>query len=915
MIYEKGQKYVFDVKGSRRTGNSNYFAIEVNGAEQYVKAYEFQKSHVPTVIQCISKGLNEHGRPVFMQDIASLISQLYQVGDVGDFRIKSQPGSRDFYEVTDENGFCFRLVGYGNRKYYTNQMVRCRITFINMVRVEMEPMPDEESVSIPFYDLQRVAGLDREGRVSMRLAMLLLKTKSFQKSRKQYNEGNPLWLITALKVIDSQLELFRHPGKLSGRYRLLEAYISICRNLVEDSNYLVSAAEAEIAEYQSLLSGMIERAEDLRYAAKLYEEGKDDEFISATLEKLYVSGYLYSPSRQMRVIRLLLAMYPHQTVLAYMRRLMEIMREQHANSRFLRVFSRDLSGMLEIYIEEVATKKESVIAGHPEMLETMIRALAVRLLLESTDDRNNIDYPIHQSMLYRYASLLVPDNEKMESLTYKAYEALFGSFSRIPDFTWKDVADVKGLSNKLAESIPALSSPSGEPLCFIGSGQRCVACGRMITLMPEITELEVHNVIPEGIFTSTKVRIMLSEKIQSIAKGDMKEWKLMWHEIYCAMFSESNNSNNCLNQCRMPNPGDDVMVRIVGPSEGNPYEYVCKIEEEKYWGSGTINPAKQIVSYNVRVSPDWYLDRISGRPYLLRATVERIDPNGHIRFSMRKGIAEFNVETLDCDVKNLVMISRVDEHQYLGITRGGVTMFIPREEQTPLLRLGDFIIADIESVHSDGNVHGRIVGRAYESFDRSEAFSNLVSDYADGMLYEGVIDDEPEIVQKEFVEMPKAYMRELIRVTHRKGMMQTSLPIIYSYMALARIFAKILGDEALERYYIRRMDILYILSKMNSGEIVDPEELQRFMDSDSDLNTIFPGLTDNLERLRIINCLDRADTEEYLWQTLCETKDLFTNNIARVVLAHNLLSDTNSAALRKQLRDKIFWLVSTQKNR
>lgn len=155
MNFEKGNKYMFKVRGKRQSGATTYFLIDANGAEYTVKAYEFQKKKMPDEIYCLCKGVSEHGKPAFMQDIATLLARLYKVGDVGDFRVKSQPGNRGYYEVVDENDFCFRLVNYGDEKFYNNQMVRCRITFMNMVRVEMEPATGMRGVSIPFLTCRR----------------------------------------------------------------------------------------------------------------------------------------------------------------------------------------------------------------------------------------------------------------------------------------------------------------------------------------------------------------------------------------------------------------------------------------------------------------------------------------------------------------------------------------------------------------------------------------------------------------------------------------------------------------------------------------------------------------------------------------------------------------------------------------
>lgn len=915
MGFEKGQKYTFPVRGSRRMGPNLYYGIDVNGTEQYVKAYTFQKREAPVQLKCICKGINEQGRPTFMQDIASLIAELYKVGDEGDFKVRTQPGNKGYYEVTDENDFCFRLVGYGTEKFYIGQMVRCRITFINLVRVEMELATGYRGVTIPFYDMNKLCDLDTTKTATPRLLCGLFNTNAFTRVSKQYEEGNPLWVMSALSTVKEHMYDMLQRNGLEFKMRLLGAYLDICTNLLENSDYLAHAAQSETEQYQNELAEMIQSAKDMVYALELVYTGKYQDYVSDLLKKLKMSGYIYNPNGRMLVLCSICALSTQRTLSGIIRMLFDVIREQYQNIRFLRVFSRPFIRILDIYVDGYSRRQAGMLhVGDTGELEQIIKALALRLLLAEGESETDDTYKIYQSMLYRYVSMYMPQAENVESLTYKAFEALFGSYTRWSDYTWKALSDMSVLCEKLASSMPALSGEDSEKLSFTGSGVRCIIQGHHIQIRPEIRSREVHNIVPEGIFVSTPVSVMLEDDIPVPQPGaSLQEYQRMWNEIYRSLFRPEDADKVTVHRRRMPEVGDEVMVRVIGPSSSSPYEYICRIEEKDFWGSGTINPTKQIVAYNVKINQHSFVDKATGHPYLLKATVERIDANGNIVFTMRPGIARFNTETLDADVRNLVVISRVDQHQYLGITRGGVTMFIPRDETTPQLYLNDYIVANIVSIYPDGNVQGAIAGRAYESFDRTEAFENLISDYADGHLYYGPDNAEDiELINEPLHKVSSAYVRELIWVVDRKGDMQKSLPVRYSYMAVARILARMLGDRQMERFYLQRMALVMVLNNFGDTGKIDGLTMNILLEDSRNLMDSYPELEAKYNQLKIVNSLDDAESMEYLWETSRKGIDPLTRRLASLVLAHNLLDDEDTAILKYKLRTDIYALMNLE---
>ena len=113
MEYEIDKQYIFPVKEKKVVNGSLFYVINANGYECEVKAFESQRGTNPTNITCLFKGYKNEKEPVFRQDFAVLISQIYKVGEVYEFKVKNDINAFGYYEVTDKNGFIFRLVDYG----------------------------------------------------------------------------------------------------------------------------------------------------------------------------------------------------------------------------------------------------------------------------------------------------------------------------------------------------------------------------------------------------------------------------------------------------------------------------------------------------------------------------------------------------------------------------------------------------------------------------------------------------------------------------------------------------------------------------------------------------------------------------------------------------------------------------------
>lgn len=296
----ENKKYRFSVKGSESVSSGKpRFIIEVNGYECSVKMFDFQKGKdKPTVLDCIFKGYNESREPLFIQDVAPLLKQLYQVGGTYDFRVKSDHSSIGYYEVVDKNGFIVRLTKFGKNKVYVNQSIKAKVSSIEQNRVELELVTTKKQEGILLLSPEQLVDLDSVNVIDKRLTLfLLLRLPLFMEARNQYENGNALWVITAIDALDKHLADWLN-SDLKHKRRLLLSYYSICVNLLEKSDFLKGSTEEERIEYQKRISLALTHAEDYLHALKLLKEERNQMYIDENLSSLKNSGYLYQQEFQ-----------------------------------------------------------------------------------------------------------------------------------------------------------------------------------------------------------------------------------------------------------------------------------------------------------------------------------------------------------------------------------------------------------------------------------------------------------------------------------------------------------------------------------------------------------------------------------------------------------------------------------------
>lgn len=592
---EQGEKITFPVRGSKVVGGNLYFQIFSRGREYDVKAFEFQRQNRPQRLQCIVKGMDQSGDPIFMQDIAAIIPQIYTVGHTYEFRIKTDLNSAGYYEVADWNGLMFRLYPGHHDRLHLNEVVKCRVKDINLVRMDLE-LVSGKNRGIPLYTVEEFIALDSTGLGMGRyLRRLFGVLPELAESREQLAAGNPLWVITVADAVARHLTEWLNapsardfrPGARKRPHRrtpMLKSFNSICTNLLENSSYLRQCTPHERVEYQDRLNKIITHTSDYVSALEKIIAKEDQKYIDETLERLKLSGYLYKPEERMRVAMALFSLRK-KSVSQYIDDIFDIIRLSHSNPRFMHLFSKAFIEMLDMYIAN-ESRHIDVLTGPTERtaIQQMVKALSLRLLLPG--DETDSQRALYRSKLYRYVTLLATVNA--DQLVRKALSTLF-NISAPLEFTWNDLGDINLLCSKVAVSRAAALST--ETLLFEGNNALMGLSGDSFTFSPVERSEHMKHGVPTDLFGGRRIRVLLNERVQEKLKAsrqDIMQFHRLWRDVEKSLFSPRQNLRPAMEGIT-PDVGDRVQIVILGPVPGHRYDLRCRIEDDTFVGEGILS--------------------------------------------------------------------------------------------------------------------------------------------------------------------------------------------------------------------------------------------------------------------------------------------------------------------------------------
>lgn len=908
MDLKEKQKYSFPIKETTAMNGGLYAIISANGIDCPVRLFDFQKGDArPSQLTCIFKGYNAEHVPIFMQDIAPLLLKIYKVGEVYDFRVRSDYSSRGYYEVTDNNGFILRLTDYGKERLYEKQTIKAKVLSIKLIRVELQLVSSTHLQGPRLLSEKEVQALC-DDKHSMRLLHHLLHIlPPLKEALSQLFNRNVLWPLTAIATVDSNLTNWLSQTRHTAlRKPLLKAYRDTCINLMEQSDYLSACRSDEAQEYRRKVAIAIQRADDYLEALQYQEEGKGQLFADSTLQRLSRSGYLFQPERRMRTLMSLFNL-SHQSVQGYIQSIFDIIRRDHDRPEFMQQFSNAFIQMLEMYIRDGSKAVDSLSTAYDDTdrqrVTDMIRALAIELLL--IGDRPHESKTLWRSMLYRMAALINSSNAPR--LLQKSFDTLFGTLRNGTEYGWSDVGNVPMLCAKLTAPAKVVAVDADHAYHGLRASMTIGSDGVIIS--PVTRGYQLRKAYPDGITPWLNIQVMLNDRLQekvSPELTDSNRFRLMWTELERSLFAANQNlSQRPTRHKLIPDVGDEVSIVVVDAVPGRKYEVRCQVIEPGYEGEGILDTHK-IVHYNVDGNPDFFRDKKTGLPYKLRASVESTNP---LRFTMEKQINAFINEDAPLGGNVLAKVTLKQPYNYICITDLGYSLSVQRRNVPEELGMGDYFIATIDEVKANGNISASFVENSNETFYTTEVFRNMIEEFAGAEVYreETDKDDDADILPETLID--KDDVEQLIHIIDCYAMAQSEHLKALNYIAIARILCLMIGNEQEATYYEKRLQLLIALLQFGEVGRVTDTELEMLLNDETDLLNSYPDYKNKLAQLQIINRINKPWNDDFLWQQANNADNKATSPLARLVLSYNMLGNLADYATRKAILTRIYRLM------
>ncbi len=929
MTPDRDKKYTFparEIEVNRESGKL-FFNISAFGRTYRVPAYNFQRDSLPESITCV---LRADGK--MEQDLDTILPQFYTVGEDYAFCVLSGLQSGGYKVRDDINGFTFPLTDFGRRRLQRFKRIVCRVNGIadGMLQLSLVDYEKERSTTVGITPDQ-IAMLDPEG--SMTGEWII----SFMRSHKVLGEAlslcensDPRWVIAALEGVERNFAQWLNPKKgcrpdiyMQRKLRWLERYIAIATGVLERGSVLGAFPASSHEGIQARLARIITHAGDYREAIWLLLDGREQAFIDDAIDTLKLSGYLYQPERRMRVLMSLFTLRT-EYLRRYVSDIFDIIRDRHAQPRFAKLYSKAFIEMLDIFINN---ESKIVAAIDKASVREMIVALALQLLL--TSGRDFSSWNLYRAMLYRYASMLI--DKRSSELIDKAFCTLLGENEDAIEFGWNDLDDVSLLcSTRLLRPV----QHRGIPVQGVyESSSAIIRLRDGIITITHSDHAALRNVLPSDMFAPRKVQVLLNEKLPEKTGSDINDLSRLhtvWDTVQDTLLTpRKTNTHKADTTSRtvLPEVGQSVLVRIAGAMPDNPHNFLCCVEEPGYTGQGTINTF-DIVIYPLAAKAEDFVDFDSGRPFLLKATVEEVDyATGMMRFSMRKGIRELTIrmasEARDSkeECRTYLYDYRSATNQWFGVTDSGfpVVFKAPREE----LMANEVVYTRIEYINSRPDNKLFINGRFIDTEDKDDnlfrfkrnAFYYLLKRYASGALYSpapGADTDEMVAAPTE----PEVYLqpdevRELIRLVDSVASMRhTDYVPTYNHLALARLLSAILDDTFLREVYSVKMSLVEALWSFAAVGWIDRETFDAL---DRRASMLAQSDPDTRRRLMILRVLSRLDTP---WQESGALVDAASSGdnttigaLARLVMSYNFLRGIEVYEARQTLKREIYRLL------
>lgn len=933
MAFEVGKLYTFkesEFEKSRESGKLVFRVRDPASATPYVvKPFEFQITDIPDKIVCVYKGNDR-----FEQDLNSVVPELYEVGKEYRFRVMRQDNNAAAHVSIrdDARGLTFFPIDLGKVKFERFQRITCRVVSTEGGHLKLEYVKEQETPAVTFTidDIRRLKG----ARLLSWPAFFgrMMANPVFDDARSRFDEAKPEWILTAMEAVTDNIPMWFRRGE-GFRTGLLRQVRELALSLIERSEYLNIFQMEERRVMQERLSEVILGCEDYLNAARLIDRGEDVEFITQTLASLRSTGWLFKPEKKMRLMMALFTLknsYVHD----YIWEIFKIIRDHHADQRFIGEFADGFILMLQIFIDN---ESKFVNTSSHDALRELIEAIAILLLLTQNKDYGR--WNLYRGRMYTLAMLLI--GRQVTSLSEKAFSAFTESLDIPLEYSWKDLDDVNRLCHaNLSAFYSERHEGSRQKQVSSIEGQNAslaVSGGRM-RIAPVATGTNTKEVMDIPLAGDMAFSVMLNGKLDArttAADLNLSNHHMMWREMETSLFDPNQVVSAPVIQKAaeakklLPVVDDEVTFRVEGRDDADQFTFKCVIEDPAYEGDAVIN-SRDIVLYPVTPCPENFWTKEG--PMLFNGRVIGVLPDGRFRLSMEKEVDEeiqrIAQEDRNEEVQMEAVITKDLGESCLAVTDGGYPVLIYKNGEA--MRQGQKVVVTISEIGWNKKSNKPYIAARFEEYsDRSNPVDNyrmvrdnfhyLLRIVSGGRVWvpapeKAAAEETPEMEAGVDV-VPDNYLTAdavsgLSRLLDAMAFVsRDDIAETYTLLAAARLLALLTGDTYRAQFLELKQAMVEGLSRFAIDGRVDRAgvaELARRVEQ-------FPGNDSDLARrmdiLKVLSTLDAPAMGEAVVLP-DETDSSLTGSLRRMVASYNMLRGLKLNSLRQELKRSIYDLLN-----
>lgn len=926
--FAKGEFYTLPIRNIIEDDDNAYFQVVANGREYLIRMFDFQRKDKEVLqlkeLPVMVKDIHDDDI-VFVQNFARMIGKNYDPKETYPFIVINQAGiaadGKLIYNVRDMRGVRFKLRTYDGIYLVPKQKIFCKVRIKDdhlFLQYSYEPKRIQTKFLTPEEFLYK-CHTDRA--MSRQLRRIFSKGDSFAEARALLERHDNEWIIKAMIDVP---EFSEWKARTTWRLQtLVQEYIRIALFLLEESPVLLSFPETERENYQEWIAGKIENAEIYSEVLAMVETDSLREEIEAILHKIRNAGFIYRPEHKISLLIAIFSLHPEllEERIDVILDIIAATNWSRRNADFRRAFclfityyidtNRDTVNRLALVNDEVSNR----------LLSRMIRAICYLLLMSGSED---IDVPLYRSLLYHYLSYVRYNNtigfhrrglELSATLLERAFQALMSADAGKMDLAWN-----MDLSNPEIFAYRMSVHPFGKDMltsrAFESDTVRFSVNNNNIVIAPTVSDEFDQNIVPENIIPWHEIRIYLpnANKYRIAPNAGVSRWREWWNKVEQALFVRAERTVPVRMRKVIPEVGQEVTIRVL--RQESDYRFYCRIEDEGYYGEGYIDVYGKAATVGLlRYIPDFNLWSFyfEDKPLLFKVRVNDVVNNDAENpvfiFDAMTMIDDFVKENISHNDETDARIVYHDRsnHVMFAISENGYGLFIPDSTPGFYYGDGDTISVRLTDISQARRIQAEVTGLPDSEVIVKEAAENLLFSYAEGNTYtentEKDADDDLTITDDQF---DVAHIDQLITILDHKALMEESRISAYGYLSVARILARMAGNETALTYLNQRLRMLAILEDFGKNSRVDNDEFEQLSAGNNDLIETYPLLKEKLRQIQIAGSIGKQENNPFLWSLASEyTSAHLIGKLARLALSYNLSDGMQLPEHREEILNRI----------